>query len=141
MQGDNPDFRDRIRANGATLPTAELLQSASPNVCCTAAWALSNFARGPDPKLPELFGVGVGVYAAQIIIASGGRVAAQGDEGGKALALLIEVAWLLSYLTHNQEEFHRVLAANGCPFRLIFYFLLISSYHHTASEQQKWCRV
>ena len=52
MAGDNPDFRDRIRANGAALPTAQLLQSASPNVSCTAAWALSTRPRPVRTPLP-----------------------------------------------------------------------------------------
>jgi hypothetical protein len=36
-----------------------------------------------------------------------------GAEGGKPLTLLIEVAWLMSYMTHNQEAFHRVIADSG----------------------------
>ncbi len=49
MAGDNPDFRDRIRANGAALPIVQLLQSASPNVSCTAAWALCASPPSPHP--------------------------------------------------------------------------------------------
>ena len=40
----------------------------------TAAWALSNMARGPNPKLQELFAIGAGDKASRILLASQGRV-------------------------------------------------------------------
>ena len=114
--------RDRIRANGAVLPAADLLQSSSACVRRTAAWALSNFARGPNPRIEELLAAGAGEKAAMLVVSWQGRAeggGAEEGEGAAALSLMTEVAWLLSFLTYNQEEFVRFLASSGCVAALI----------------------
>jgi importin subunit alpha-6/7 len=51
MAGDNMDFRDRIRANGAVVPIVRLIQSSTVSLARTSCWALSNLARGLEPRL------------------------------------------------------------------------------------------
>ena len=125
MAGDNPEFRDRIRANGAALPTVDLLHRTSGNLATTAAWALSNMARGPDAKLHQLLAVGAGEKASVLLRQSHARMAAtsEGLSAAQAssgeLSLLIEVAWLLSYLTYNQDEFHSFLLSTGVVTALV----------------------
>ena len=112
--------RDRIRANGAVLPAADLLQSSSASVRTTAAWALSNFARGPNPRIEELLAAGAGEKAAMLVVSWQGRAEGAGaEEGAAAVSLMTEVAWLLSFLTYNQDEFVRFLASSGCVAALI----------------------
>ena len=48
---------------------------------------------------------------------SEGLSAAQASSG--ELSLLIEVAWLLSYLTYNQDEFHSFLLSTGVVTALV----------------------
>ena len=125
MAGDNSEFRDRIRANGAALPTVDLLHRTSGNLAATAAWALSNMARGPDAKLHQLLAVGAGEKASVLLRESHARIAATSEglttaqASSGELSLLIEVAWLLSYLTYNQDEFHSFLLSTGVVTALV----------------------
>lgn len=141
MAGDNPEFRDRIRANGAALPTVDLLHRTSGNLATTAAWALSNMARGPDAKLHQLLAVGAGEKASVLLRESHARMAAtsEGLSAAQAssgeLSLLIEVAWLLSYLTYNQDEFHSFLLSTGVV------TALVGLMHLPAQELQVFSRL
>ena len=103
MAGDNLDFRNRIRANGAVVPIVRLIQSSVLSLARTSCWALSNLARGLDPRLQELFAAGAGEALARVLLSS-----AAADE-----ELMVEVAWALTYFTHRQVEFMKYLEGIG----------------------------
>ncbi|CAM9499167.1 unnamed protein product, partial [Hapterophycus canaliculatus] len=118
IAGDSGDFREMLRANGALLPIFRLLQQpASPEIARTAAWAVSNLARGdqtpgkPFVEAAPIFvaslrgGVSFSTGAAAAAAAAGAGVGAVAvvppprDEG-----LRVEAAWILAFLTAKEEE-------------------------------------
>ena len=102
MAGDNMQFRDRVRANGAAVPIVRLVLSPTISLARTSCWAISNLARGLEPRLHELFAAGAGEALAKVLVS-----AAPDEE------LLVETAWALTYLTHRQVEYMRFLAQIG----------------------------
>ncbi|CAM9559994.1 unnamed protein product [Ectocarpus sp. 6 AP-2014] len=119
IAGDSDDFRRMLRANGALLPMFRLLQNPPLiEIARTAAWAISNLARGDEtPGQPF-------VQAAPTFVASlrGGvrfsaaaaaAAAAAGAGTGAGAppfvpprdeALRVEAAWILAFLTAKEEE-------------------------------------
>jgi len=100
MAGDCVQFRDVIRANGAIPPIVALLNHKNPSVVRTAAFALANLARGQDPRLGEFFAANIAPPLVRQITSSLENV-------------VIEVAWLMTYLTAGSEQFSKKLVDEG----------------------------
>ncbi|CAM9844268.1 unnamed protein product, partial [Discosporangium mesarthrocarpum] len=103
IAGDGASFREILHANGALLPMARLLQDPpTPVVARTAAWALSNLARGRQTPAQPFLEVGLAIPLA----------AAMAGEG-KDRALAVEAAWVLAFLTAKGDESGAVLLEAG----------------------------
>eukprot|EP00752_Nemacystus_decipiens_P004524 g4131.t1 len=112
IAGDSAEFREMLHANGALLPILRLLQHPpSIGIARTAAWAVSNLARGDcTPGTPFL-------AAAPVFVASlrGGVSFSAAAEAAAATAatvslpprdeaLRVEAAWILAFLTAKETE-------------------------------------
>lgn len=86
--GEGEELRDTLLAQGALFPLARMMLSNKPSTARTAAWALSNLIKGPDPKsATEVIKI-EGVLEAII------RHMKKADE-----ELATEVAWVIVYLS------------------------------------------
>lgn len=92
VAGEGGDMRNVLLAQGALLPLARLMLSNKGSTTRTAAWALSNLIKGPDPKAAtELIRID-GVLDAIT------RHLKKADE-----KLATEVAWVVVYLSALSE--------------------------------------
>ncbi|CAM9535486.1 unnamed protein product [Ascophyllum nodosum] len=115
IAGDSCDSRDLLRANGILVPIFRLLQQPPTiEIARTAAWTISNLARGDKtPGTPFL------EAAPSVIAALRGSVAvntARGPGGEGATRdgpLRVEAAWILAFLTAKENETASVLVAAG----------------------------
>nr|CAB3476189.1 unnamed protein product [Digitaria exilis] len=93
VAGEGADLRSKLLAQGALWPLARLMLSNKGSTARTAAWALSNLIKGPDPKaVNELITID-GVLNAII------RNLEKADE-----ELATEVAWVVVYLSALSEK-------------------------------------
>ncbi|KAL6073182.1 Importin subunit alpha [Balamuthia mandrillaris] len=87
MAGDSVQCRDLLRANGVLRPMVQLLASPVGAVAHTAAFGLCNLARGQNPKLMEFYNAGVIEPLVHQLTSC------------TEAPVLVEVVWLLTYLT------------------------------------------
>ncbi|KAK9154113.1 hypothetical protein Sjap_001593 [Stephania japonica] len=88
VAGEGEDMRNILLAQGALPPLARMMLSNKGSTARTAAWALSNLIKGPDPK------------AANELIRIDGVLGAIVRHLGKAdEELATEVAWVAVYLS------------------------------------------
>nr|CAB3472071.1 unnamed protein product [Digitaria exilis] len=93
VAGEGADLRSKLLAQGALWPLARLMLSNKGSTARTAAWALSNLIKGPDPKAAnELISID-GVLNAIV------RNLEKADE-----ELATEVAWVVVYLSALSEK-------------------------------------
>lgn len=97
---ENADYRAALLANGAALPVVRLLSTASAVVAHTAAWALSNLARG--------YATSARVFAEAGAFPALLPLLASPDD-----SLAVEAAWALTFLTAREEEYVDQLVALG----------------------------
>ncbi|KAL1916649.1 uncharacterized protein VTP21DRAFT_5353 [Calcarisporiella thermophila] len=90
VEGD--EFRDVLRANGVLIPLINLLKSTDLQLVQTACFALSNLARGANPRLDDFFDAGISELLFQHLAK---------DEAGEVIS---EVSWVLTYLTCKNEQ-------------------------------------
>ncbi|KAH7432282.1 hypothetical protein KP509_07G016500 [Ceratopteris richardii] len=102
VAGEGEQARDLLSSQGALLPLAKLLLLNKPMLVKTAAWALSNIIKGPSSKAAvELFKVD-GLSEAII------RHLTKGDE-----ELVVEIAWVVVYITSLAESQTKLLIKSG----------------------------
>ncbi|VAH74273.1 unnamed protein product [Triticum turgidum subsp. durum] len=108
VAGEGADLRSTLIAQGALWPLARLMLSSKGSTARTAAWALSNLIKGPDPKAAyELINID-GVLNAII------RNLEKADE-----ELATEVAWVVVYLSALSEKAISLIVRSHVPQLLI----------------------
>ncbi|KAG2595534.1 hypothetical protein PVAP13_5KG081800 [Panicum virgatum] len=108
VAGEGADLRSKLLAQGALWPLARLMLSNKGSTARTAAWALSNLIKGPDPKAAnELISID-GVLNAII------RNLEKADE-----ELATEVAWVVVYLSALSEKATSLIVRSSVPQLLI----------------------
>ncbi|GBG65731.1 hypothetical protein CBR_g52325 [Chara braunii] len=106
MAGEGPEVRAVLLANGALRPLARLMGVMRPSsVARTSAWVMSNLIKGPDPSAAmELMKVR-GMMELLISALS------KGDTD-----LVVEVAWVLTYVTSMLDpQVPRLIEAGLLP--------------------------
>ncbi|KAI5074348.1 hypothetical protein GOP47_0010309 [Adiantum capillus-veneris] len=102
VAGEGEKARDILIAQGALLPLAKLLLSNKSTLAKTAAWALSNIIKGPSSKAAmELFKLDNLPEAIT-------RHMTKGDE-----ELVVEIAWVVVYITSLAESHTKILIKSG----------------------------
>ncbi|KAJ0983913.1 hypothetical protein J5N97_002269 [Dioscorea zingiberensis] len=102
VAGEGEEMRSVLLAQGALLPLARLMLSNKSSTARTAAWALSNMIKGPDPKAAtELIKVD-GVVDSIV------RHLKKGDD-----ELATEVAWVVVYLSALSETAVRLMVKSN----------------------------
>lgn len=88
FSGDSQECRDILRAQGIIVPMVNLLKSPISTVVQSAAFALSNLARGEQGVAEELLQAGIAPLIISLL-----------TPGNSSTDVASEVAWVLSYLT------------------------------------------
>ncbi|KAL5227877.1 hypothetical protein ABZP36_016142 [Zizania latifolia] len=108
VAGEGAELRSKLLAQGALRPLTHLMLSNKGSTARTAAWALSNLIKGPDPKAAnELIDID-GVPNAII------RNLEKADE-----ELATEVAWVVVYLSALSERAISLIVRSSVPQLLI----------------------
>ncbi|XP_020615337.1 importin subunit alpha-9-like [Orbicella faveolata] len=88
FSGDSQECREILRAQGIIVPMVKLLKSPISTVVQSAAFALSNLARGEQIVAEELLQAGIAPILINLL-----------TPGNSSIDVAVEVAWVLSYLT------------------------------------------
>jgi len=88
FSGDSQECREILRAQGIIVPMVNLLKSPISTVVQSAAFALSNLARGEQIVAEELLQAGIAPILINLL-----------TPGNSSVDVAVEVAWVLSYLT------------------------------------------
>ncbi|TYZ67035.1 hypothetical protein PybrP1_008589 [[Pythium] brassicae (nom. inval.)] len=107
IAADCDEFRQQLIASGAVAAlTAQLANpAAEPELAKNCAWALSNIARGHETSAKAFVDAGiVAVLASRLPVDSAHAF---------AVDTVVEVAWLLSFLTAREEQYLQLLLASG----------------------------
>ncbi|GJN37421.1 hypothetical protein PR202_gb26374 [Eleusine coracana subsp. coracana] len=108
VAGEGSELRNKLLSQGALLPLARLMLSNKGSTARTAAWALSNLIKGPDPMAAnELISVD-GVLNTII------RNLEKADE-----ELATEVAWVVVYISALSEKAVGLIVRSSVPQLLI----------------------
>ncbi|XP_062184332.1 importin subunit alpha-2-like [Phragmites australis] len=108
VAGEGADLRNKLLAQGALWPLVRLMLSNKGSTARTAAWALSNLIKGPDPKAAnELISID-GVLNTIIW-----NLEKADDE------LATEVAWVVVYLSALSEKAISLIVKSSVPQLLI----------------------
>ncbi|KAJ7370277.1 hypothetical protein OS493_033357 [Desmophyllum pertusum] len=92
FSGDSQECRDILRAQGIIVPMVNLLKSPISAVVQSAAFALSNLARGEKVVAEELLQAGIAPILVNLL-----------TPGNSSIDVASEVAWVLSYLTSKPD--------------------------------------
>lgn len=116
IAADCDEFRQQLIASGAVAALVKQLGSAEPELAKNSAWALSNIARGHETSAKAF--IDAGIVAA---LATG---LATSPRGPKTFSdeIVIEVAWLLSFLTAREEQYLQLLLESGLVSWLLPFF-------------------
>ncbi|OWY98470.1 Importin subunit alpha [Phytophthora megakarya] len=116
IAADCEEFRQQLIANGAVLPLVKMLSNPSEKeLAKTSAWALSNLARGFEtPAKPFVDG---GVIPVVVKGLSQPASAATFSDD-----IVVEVAWLLSFLTAREEVYLKLMLESDLVELLLPYF-------------------
>ncbi|KAF0920756.1 hypothetical protein E2562_036840 [Oryza meyeriana var. granulata] len=108
VAGEGAELRSTLLAQGALRPLTRLMLSSKGSSARTAAWAMSNLIKGPDPKAAnELINID-GVLNAIIMNLE------KADE-----ELATEVAWVVVYLSALSERAISLIVRSSVPQLLI----------------------
>ena len=113
LAGDGPEFRSILHANGALTPTAQVYASTTTTeTATTAAWALSNLAKGSNTPATPFLQSGVLPPILSSLVSSSSNGQQQQQQQQQQRLLLIESCWLLAHLTAKENEaVHHMLAS------------------------------
>ncbi|GMF30976.1 unnamed protein product [Phytophthora fragariaefolia] len=116
IAADCEEFRQQLIANGAVVPLVKLLNNPSEKeLAKTSAWALSNLARGFETPAKPF--VDAGIIPVLVNGLSQPSSPATFTED-----IVVEVAWLLSFLTAREEQYLKLMLENGLVDLLLPYF-------------------
>ena len=115
LAGDGPEFRSILHANGALTPATQVFISAkNSTTATTAAWALSNLAKGREtPAMPFLqCGVLTPIICSISFSLQNNQQEQQQQQEHRML--IIESCWLLAHLTAKETEaVHYILSPSS----------------------------
>lgn len=92
FSGDSQECRDILRAQGIIAPMVNLLKCPISTVVQSAAFALSNLARGEQVVAEEMIQAGIAPSVISLL-----------TPGTSSVDVASEVAWVLSYLTSKPQ--------------------------------------
>ncbi|KAF4031702.1 Armadillo/beta-catenin-like repeat [Phytophthora infestans] len=116
IAADCEEFRQQLIANGAVLPLVKLLSNPKEKeLAKTSAWALSNLARGFETSAKPF--VDAGLVPVVVKGLSQPPCSATFSED-----IVVEVVWLLSFLTAREDEYLKLMLENGLVDLLVPYF-------------------
>ncbi|XP_077995455.1 uncharacterized protein LOC144448946 [Glandiceps talaboti] len=123
MAGDSDEARDTLMSQGILQPVVKLLQSSTPSVVQSAAFALSNLARGQGADTSAMLEAGVVPHLLS-------HMEVKEDN----MAVLTEVAWVLTYLAAKLEHEDELVSAGTIP-KLVQAVVTLSNQkpHHVQS--------
>ncbi|KAL8023579.1 putative armadillo-like helical, importin subunit alpha [Plasmopara halstedii] len=116
IAADCEEFRQLLIANGSVVPLVKLLANPGEKALAkTSAWALSNLARGIETSAKPFIDAGIlpVIHRGLVQPAS---LATFSEE------IVVEVAWLLSFLTAREEDCLKLMLENGLVDLLLPYF-------------------
>ncbi|XP_032217708.2 importin subunit alpha-2 [Nematostella vectensis] len=93
MSGDSVECRDLLRAQGIVPPMANLLKSEIPSIVQSAAFALSNLARGHSQAADDMMGLGIASMICALLV-----------PGQSTIEVVTEVSWVSTYLTSKPDN-------------------------------------
>ncbi|CAI5723248.1 unnamed protein product [Hyaloperonospora brassicae] len=120
IAADCNEFRQHLIANGVVVPLVQRLGTfgeteAAAEVAKTSAWALSNLARGFETRAKPFVDAGIIPVVVQGLARPRAGALFSDD-------IVVEVAWLLSFLTAREEECLRLMLDAGLVDVLLPYF-------------------
>ncbi|POM71328.1 Importin subunit alpha [Phytophthora palmivora] len=116
IAADCEEFRQQLIANGAVLPLVKLLSNPSEKeLAKTSAWALSNLARGFETPAKPFVDAGIIPVVVKGLSHPASTATFSED-------IVVEVAWLLSFLTAREEEYLKLMLENSLVELLLPYF-------------------
>ncbi|KAE9106560.1 hypothetical protein PF010_g12587 [Phytophthora fragariae] len=116
IAADCEEFRQQLIANGAVVPLVKLLSNPSEKeLAKTSAWALSNLARGFETPAKPFVDAGI----IPVVVRG---LSQPSSPGSFSEDIVVEVAWLLSFLTAREEEYLKLMLENGLVDLLLPYF-------------------
>ncbi|KAL3690654.1 hypothetical protein R1sor_004305 [Riccia sorocarpa] len=102
VAGEGEEMRDILLSQGVLRPLARLMTSSSPSLARTASWAMSNLIKGPSPRAASDLMKTEGMP--QVLV---GQMMKGDDE------LLVELAWVMVYLTSMSDAHSGILVSVG----------------------------
>ncbi|RQM12801.1 hypothetical protein DD237_004170 [Peronospora effusa] len=120
IAADCKEFRQQLIANGTVMPLVKLLSNPSmEELAKISAWALSNLARGFEISAKPFADAGI----IPVVI----KGLSQPSSGATfSEEIVVEIAWLLSFLTAREEAFLKLMLENGLVELLLPYFSTIN---------------
>lgn len=116
IAADCDEFRHQLIANGTVVPLVKLLENPSEReVAKTSAWALSNLARGVETSAKPF--VDAGIWP--VVVQGLGQPPSPTTFSEE---IVVEVAWLLSFLTAREEDVLKEMLKKGLVDVLLPYF-------------------
>lgn len=126
ISGDCVEHRDILRANGVLKPLISILQRyahsspqhRTPQVLAlarTAAFALSNQARGQNAHSEEFLQLGIAPTLAQVMNDREEMTDDAGAEASVSQEIVVESAWVLTYLTAQAGNAKTIADAGLIP--------------------------
>ncbi|GLE01882.1 hypothetical protein PINS_up010720 [Pythium insidiosum] len=115
IAADCDEFRQQLIKSGAVLPlTKPLTRPSDAELAKNCAWALSNLARGHETSAKPFVDAGI----VPVVVAG----LQQGTPQAFSEPIVVEIAWLLSFLTAREEEYLKLWLDNGLIDLLLPYF-------------------
>lgn len=115
IAADCEEFRQKLIANGAVVPLVKQLANVGePELAKNCAWALSNLARGHDVSAKPFVDAGI----IPVVITG----LQQSTAHSFTTETVVEVAWLLSFLTAREEEYLKLMLESGLVDLLLPFF-------------------
>ncbi|CAI5740215.1 unnamed protein product [Peronospora destructor] len=117
IAADCKEFRQQLIANGAIMPLVKLLSNPSKKeLAKISAWVLSNLARGFEISAKPFADAGI----LPVVIKG---LSQPSSSATFSEEIVVEVAWLLSFLTAREEAFLKLMLENGLVDLLLPYFV------------------
>lgn len=116
IAADCEEFRQQLIANGAVAPLVKQLRNnaGAPELAKNCAWALSNLARGVETPAKPFIDAGI-IPVLTVGLHHGGAQVFNEET-------VVEVAWLLSFLTAREEESLKLMLESHFVDLLLPYF-------------------
>ncbi|CAH0477506.1 unnamed protein product [Peronospora belbahrii] len=116
IAADCEEFRQHLITNGAVVPLVKRLSNPSEReLAKISAWALSNLARGFETSSKSFVDAGIIPVVVNGLLQPSSAITFSEE-------IVVEVAWLLSFLSAREEEYLKLMLENGLVELLLSYF-------------------